>query len=80
MQNQETKREIENFMYNIAWLRRQNKLSKRKMAELLKVSVQSLNKIESGNMPMGISMNVFFLVQKHFGVHPADQLRKRLGE
>ena len=42
---------LENFLYNIAWLRRRYKLSRRDMAKILGVGVLSVKKIEKGKLP-----------------------------
>ena len=68
------------FLYNIAWLRRHHGLSKKKMAELLKIGIGSLNKMESGKMPPQLSVAILFAVQDSFGIRPQDLLMQRLGE
>ena len=42
---------IQNFLYNIKYLRAYYSLSKKKMAEIMGVSITTINKIESGVMP-----------------------------
>ena len=71
--------EIGNLLYNIAWLRRRNGLSKREMARRLGIGVASLNAIERGELP-NVSVEIFFNIEKSFGIHPKDQLAGRLGE
>ncbi len=53
--NKEYKREEENFLYNVLWLRKHYGFSKNKMAKILEIGIGSLNKIESGEMPPRLS-------------------------
>lgn len=73
MENKLICMEIKNFMRNIRFLRETNKLSKRKMAEILKISVKSLNKIEDGESMPDISVDVVFNIYDYFGILPKDQ-------
>lgn len=70
MKNFVFENEIDNFLGNIAYLRKQNKLSKRKMAQMLGISVKCLNGIENGELPPNIGVNVIFNIEKNFGVSP----------
>lgn len=74
-----TSEEIKNLCYNIAWLRKHNGLSKRKMASLLKIGIKSLNKIESGQDFPRLGINFLFAVQEHFGVPPGDPVEVPVG-
>lgn len=65
--------EFKNFMRNIVFLRETNKLSKRKMAKILGISVKSLNKIENGESMPDISVEVVFNIYNYFGILPKDQ-------
>ena len=80
MKNKETKKELENFIWNVAWLRRQYGFSKKKMAALLGIGVGSINKIERDELPPALSVEVIFTIYRHFGVCPKDQLERRLGD
>lgn len=68
------------FLYNVAWLRRQHGLSKKKMAQLLGIGIGSLNKIEKGELPPRISLENLTKIQEHFGIALTDLFGKRLGE
>ena len=70
--------EIETFLYNIAYLRKHNGLSKRKMAKILHISTSTLNKIESGVLPPRISANVIWRIKVHFEVNPDKQFQINL--
>lgn len=49
-------RNIQNFLYNIAWLRKQHHLTKKKMAALLGIGIFSLIKIENGRLPKKLTI------------------------
>lgn len=72
MKNYAFDNEIDIFLKNISYLRKHNKLSKRKMAEILGIGVKSLNKIENGELPPRIGVNVFFKIEKNFGISPKN--------
>ena len=71
---------MEAFAHNIRWLRKKYGLSKKKMAELLGIGLWSLNRLERGEIPPRMTIDILFAVQKHFGISPSAQLEKRLGE
>ena len=71
-------REEQNFLHNIAWLRKQHGLSKKRMAELLGIGVGSLNKIENGEMPPCLGVRVFLRIYAYFGIRPKDLTEHRL--
>ncbi len=69
-----------NFVHNVIWLRESNGLSKREMASILGIGVKTLDRIENGELPKLLSVNIFFHIWKYFGIHPTNQLGNRLGE
>ena len=73
MIKENTNDEINNFMNNIAYLRKKNGLSKKEMANVLNISVYALNKIERGELPKKISVEVVFNLQKRFKISPEKQ-------
>lgn len=77
---QKTKIELQNFSHNVKWLRETHHLSRTKMSKLLGVTIKTLTRIEAGDTPKHLTMRVLFRIWDHFGVHPVDQLEKRLGE
>lgn len=80
MENEANKIACENFTYNVSYLRKHYGLSKKKMAELLDIGVGSLNKIEMGELPPRLSVEILFNIYNNFGVHPKDILGRQLGE
>ena len=67
----------QNFTYNVVWLRKEHNLSKTKMANLLGISVQCLNRIEKGELPPKLSIVIVFKIQENFSVHPKDLFENR---
>ena len=74
----ETDRELEIFMKNVAYLRKTNGLSKKKMAEILGISIATLNRIENNDFPPRTKANVFIRIYQKFGIRPTDMLRELL--
>ena len=74
MSRAENERELKNFCRNVAWLRKQNGLSKREMAKRLGIGIATLDKIERGEFPSRMGIEVLFSIQKHFGISPKHQL------
>lgn len=68
----------QNFCDNITWIRAKYGISKKKMAELLEIGIWTLNKIERGELPPRADVCIFWNVYEHFGIPPAEQLRRRL--
>ena len=62
------KSKIQTFLHNLCWLRKHFGYSKKEMAEILGISVWSLNKIERGEMPPMLRIDVIYAAQKHFGI------------
>ena len=71
-----TEKEIENFMHNIAWLRKKHNLSKKQMAQICHIGVPSLNKLENGIMPRKLRVDIVFAIYRYFGIHPTDQFKE----
>ena len=80
MKNEESKRQRQNFMYNVAWLRKHHGLSKKKMAGLLRIREETLTRLKRGGMPPKLSAEIILNIWDHFGIHPKDQFGQRLGE
>lgn len=77
MTKEQNDKELIDFMKNVAYLRKTYGLSKREMAKTLNIGIESLNKIERGDMPERLSMNVVFSIEDHFKI-PARELFKSL--
>lgn len=69
-----------NFVHNIIWLREKHNMTKAEMASILGVSVKMLERIEGGELPRSITVKVFFRLEQHFHIPPAEQLKWRLDE
>jgi len=73
-------KELENFFFNVAWLRRKHGLSKKQMSNMLKIGVKTLTLLEHGTLPPRLSSEIFFRIQACFGLSPVEQLTKRMEE
>ncbi len=65
--------EMENFIKNIKFLRKSNNLSEKRMADILKISVKSLNKLEKGELLPDVSIEIVFNIYNYFGIIPKNQ-------
>ena len=69
-----------NFFHNIRWLRQTYGIPKKHMARLLKISTKTLNRLEEGEMPALLSLNIYFHIQKYFAISPKRLLGTRLDD
>jgi len=74
----EIDKQFENFLLNVATIRRHYGLSEQKMAELLKIDVKTLKEIECGKLPSELSTEVVFIIYNIFGIHPSVQFERIL--
>lgn len=66
-----TENELQIFMKNLVFLRKENQLSKKKeMANILGIRIQSLTQLENGELPPGLQVSVIFNACKRFGIAP----------
>lgn len=72
--------ESENFTHNVAVLRKKAGLSRREMAETLGVSVYCITKLEHGEIPPTLTLEIVFQIYEVFHVHPKEQFGLRLRE
>ncbi len=72
--------EMEIFLKNVTWIRRHYGLSKKRMAELLGIGIASLNKIENGEMPQRLGVEIVFRICDKFGLSPEEQFSQKLCE
>ena len=69
---------IDILLHNIVWLRKQYGLSKKEMAKKLEISVWMLNKIEKGELPVSLKIDILFCIYREFGVFMSDLLSAQL--
>ena len=79
MMKKQIELESKNLLHNITWLRQHHRLSKKDMAKILGISVNTLNKIEKRELPAHLSVDILFRVHAAFGISPRDQFLLRLG-
>lgn len=73
----EVKQKLENIAYNIAWLRKKHSLSKKAMAAILGISIQSLDRIESGVIPPRLNIEVIYNIWDFFEINPQELITHR---
>lgn len=76
----ENEKELKILAKNIAYLRKENRLSKKEMSALLKIGVQSLTQIENGELPPRLHISIIFEIQNIFGIAPKTILTRYLGK
>lgn len=56
------------FLDNIMFLRKENGISLKKMAQIMKISVNTLRKIEFGVLPKRLNAEVLLLLSDYFDI------------
>lgn len=54
--------------YNLHWLRKENNLTQKEMADKLGISISSLRKLENGIVTPRLTINVIFNASKEFSI------------
>lgn len=68
----------QNFVNNIIWLRKSNKLSKEEMARILQIDVSLLEEVENGKGGDTLDADVIYEIYEYFNVRPDDLICKQL--
>lgn len=71
---------MDNFTYNVAWIRKKYGMSKKDMAEIMHVGVAGLSKLERGEIPKRMSLDVLFYLSDHFGIPCDNWLKSRFDD
>lgn len=79
MVKEQCEQQIKIFLENIVYLRKHYGLSKKKMAKILQIGVGSLNKIERGELPERLGVDVILHMEDYFRI-PAKDLFQKIGE
>ena len=66
--------DLETLSHNLLWLRKKYGYSQRTMAQLLKIGIGSLRKLEHGEIPPRMTIDILFEVQSRFRITPSDLL------
>ena len=69
--------DIRIFCENIKAIRKNKMLSKRKMANLLGISVYSLNIIESGKLPRRLGIEIIYNINSSLGISPNELFKSK---
>ena len=80
MKETDSKTQLENFLYNIAFLRKYYGYPKTKMSKILGIGTKTLSKIESGILPPRLDAKVFLKTKIHFGISVNIMFLKRISE
>ncbi|MBE6999750.1 MAG: helix-turn-helix domain-containing protein [Clostridia bacterium] len=76
----ENRLQLENLICNIVFLRKHFGISRKRMAKLLGIGVTTLQKLEQGILPPRLGVDIFFHIQRNFGIAPVTILTRRLEE
>ena len=68
----------ETFSYNVTQLRKKNNLSKRKMAAIMGIGVNMLDRIEAGELPRRLKASAILNLSNYFQVSTDEILRSKL--
>ena len=79
MKSLENEKELKTLSKNIVWLRREKRLSKKEMAALLGIGVQSLTRLENGEVLPRLGVSTLFNIQTAFGISPRIIFTQYLG-
>lgn len=66
------------LLNNIIWLRKHYKFSKERMADIMGIEINTLEKIESGKIPDELTVEAILKMQNFFRIKPQDLLGKDL--
>lgn len=70
--------ELDNLIHNINLLRIHNKLSKKKMADIMGVSLKTINKIEKGEFPQRLGANNIYNICVYFKMRASELFEKTI--
>ncbi len=80
MKTEQEENALETLSHNIQYLRTQYGFSKKEMAGLLGIGICSLNKLEKGELPPRLGVEILFNIQHYFGVAPQKLFTEQLGK
>ena len=75
-----TQQELENFMYNLAWLRKKHGLSRTRMAAILGIRISTLDRLERGDLPEDLPAEVLLHLMRWYCLTPSALLSGHLDE
>lgn len=75
---EQSQQQLQQMMENITCLRKKHGLSKKQMAKILHIGVGTLNKIERGEIPPRITIDLFYCVHSYFHIDPRTLLSQGL--
>ncbi|MBR5538641.1 MAG: helix-turn-helix transcriptional regulator [Clostridia bacterium] len=75
--NHDNSNEFDTLLHNICKLRQHNKLSKKQMADIMGVSLNTLNKIEKGEFPPRLGANSIYNICVYFKMHSSELFKSQ---
>ncbi len=79
MQNPDTPQQRSIFCHNFAWLRRSHGLTQAQMAQLLHISVGYVRRIEHGDVPAKLGVEIVLSLVDLFHIDPRELFIHRMG-
>lgn len=73
-----TKEQLKNVCCNVRFLRARHGLSRSAMAKRIRVSLKTLDSLESGVYPDRCGISLLFYIYQSFGISPKENLTTRL--
>lgn len=70
--------QFQNFIHNVAALRRRDQLTYRQMAAILHITPCQLRLLEKGRVSSRVYVDLFFYLGRHFGISFYDMFHKRI--
>ncbi len=80
MVKDEIEREIKNVMHNVVYLRKKNGYTRKQMAEIMGVSMRTINMFENGIHPPRLSCHYLYNLNVYFKIPIANFFEKRFDE
>lgn len=71
---------VEILSHNILFLRNSNNITKKEMAKILGVGIETLNKLEKGVLPPRLNVEVLIRIQEYFNVPLCFQVSEKIGD
>lgn len=65
-------KELQAFCTNMRNLRKVRGMTQKEMAQALHISIGYVRRIEQGDVPIGLTCDVFYYIHRVFGVYPSQ--------
>lgn len=71
-------RDLEIFCENFRWMRQHHGLTQKQMAQCLEISVGYVRRLERGELPPRLGVEIFLRIYRKFGISPSRQFSQQL--